>query len=218
LTSAATIPTLATENIVYTRSNGVSSFWINGVHDSASTSAFSTDGTGYSYVVGGYCGATWYAPNNLNGTVDKIQIWGRALTQVDVNALQIQSAPATFVGNFVGNGLGLTNLSSTTYVALTYTGGTNVLVDFSLGADFILAATNNAYFIPTNITSLPNGGGSILCTNNAVGGWSFGYANFTWPSAQVLTMTTNGGAWNLISVKRGPSAANLIGVQTLNFQ
>lgn len=135
-----------------------------------------------------------------------------------------QPASASLTNLSNGNGAGLTNIpasgitSVTNYVALTYTGGTNVLVDFSLGANFILAATNNAYFIPTNITSLPNAGGSILCTNAATGGWSFGYTNFAWPSAQVLTMTTNGGAWNLISVKRGPSAANLIGVQTLNFQ
>ena len=145
-----------------------------------------------------------------------------------IGPLQGNAASATTATNdSAGNNIatfyqpasaGLTNLSATTYVALTYTGGTNVMVDFSLGADFILAATTNTFFIPTNITSLPNGGGSILCTNNATGGWSFGYTNFTWPSAQVLTMTTNGGAWNLISVKRGPSAVNLIGVQTLNFQ
>jgi hypothetical protein len=109
-------------------------------------------------------------------------------------------------------------VSPTNYIALAYTDGTNVLVDFSLGTDFILAATNNAFFIPTNVEYLPNGGGSILCTNNSVGGWSFGYTNFTWSSAQVLMMTTNGGAWNLINVKRGPSATKLIAVQTLNLQ
>ena len=227
-------------HIIVERLNGVWSIWINGAQDVQYTNSTYSD-AGAGLVFGNQSSATWYPTTAYSGLIDKIQIWNRGLSPTEIGSLQLSGVPLTVNGLLSGNATtattatndpagnniatfyqpssaALTNLSSTNYVALNYTGGTNVLVDFSLGSNFILAATNNAYFIPTNITSLPNGGGSILCTNNATGGWSFDYTKFTWPSAQVLTMTTNAGAWNLISVKRGPSAVNLIGVQTLNFQ
>jgi hypothetical protein len=200
--------------------NNISTFY----YPTSNPSAFiSTVPTTYALKTDATNAANTVYSNNPSSYQTAAQVAGATVTtatNLAATSLTINPTNGSPTGTLSTSGNLVLNwpVSPTNYIALAYTGGTNVLVDFSLGTDFILAATNNAFFIPTNVAYLPNGGGSILCTNNSVGGWSFGYTNFTWSSAQVLMMTTNGGAWNLINVKRGPSATKLIAVQTLNLQ
>lgn len=126
-------------------------------------------------------------------------------------------------GAITGNGIGITNVpAKTNFITLTYIGATNVLVDFSQGNYFSLAVTANTYLIPTNINYMGAGGAVVNVTNGGTLGYTFLFNTniCAFPSGVVVTMPTNIGAWNVISLLKYPAAnVNKVAVlQAVNFQ
>jgi len=137
-------------------------------------------------------------------------------------------------GTFNGNGGGLTNISGASGGGATnllnvrlypYTQATNISISLPSSATnisqltYAILATNNIYFVqPSNLVA----GFSFLIDwrQDSTGGrtatWNTNFWKF--PSAQILTMTTNANSESLISCVVGQYATNIFVIQSLNFQ
>ena len=137
-------------------------------------------------------------------------------------------------GTLNGNGGGLTNISGASGGGATnllnvrlypYTQATNISISLPSSATnisqltYAILATNNIYFVqPSNLVA----GFSFLIDwrQDSTGGrtatWNTNFWKF--PSAQILTMTTNANSASLISCVVGQYATNIFVIQSLNFQ
>jgi len=137
-------------------------------------------------------------------------------------------------GTLNGNGGGLTNISGASGGGATnllnvrlypYTQATNISISLPSSATnisqltYAILATNNIYFVqPSNLVA----GFSFLIDwrQDSTGGrtatWNTNFWKF--PSAQILTMTTNANSASLISCVVGQYATNVFVIQSLNFQ
>lgn len=99
--------------------------------------------------------------------------------------------------------------------------GTNCTFDLSTNysATPFLVLTTNVYMTqPTNLMAGQNF--MVQVYQDTVGGRSLGFDTNYWrfPSAQMLTTTTNANSQSLLSCTVGRYATNVFVVQTLNFQ
>jgi hypothetical protein len=137
-------------------------------------------------------------------------------------------------GTLNGNGGGLTNISGASGGGATnllnvrlypYTQATNISISLPSSATnisqltYAILATNNIYFVqPSNLVA----GFNFLIDwrQDSTGGrtatWNTNFWKF--PSAQILTMTTNANSESLISCVVGQYATNIFVIQSLNFQ
>jgi len=160
----------------------------------------------------------------------------RMTSNGDIIGANIQAGTVTatsLVGRPYGHGGSLTNLQATNivgstgtdfgtnYYSLTYSGGTNVVIDCSLASYFQLSVTNNTWLIWSNVHRLNNQGGAVHLQMNATGGYSvLAYTNnLLKPSGQWLTTATNANAVSSIGFYRGPFTGNtnVLAIQSLNF-
>jgi hypothetical protein len=140
---------------------------------------------------------------------------------VGVNKVSVRNYTNTEVasidskGVITGNGSGLTNLNAANLasgtvpgprltapnsVTLSYSGGTNIAVNASLGTVFYLLLTNAAW---VNAITSGNPGETITVEQiqDATGTWSVGYNTNCWkfPSGSYYSVATNANAVSLIS-------------------
>jgi len=166
----------------------------------------------------------WFTANN-NPTLD---------VSGSVDQALVVKGSVYVTGTLNGNGGGLTNISGASGGGATnllnvrlypYTQATNISISLPSSATnisqltYAILATNNIYFVqPSNLVA----GFSFLIDwrQDSTGGrtatWNTNFWKF--PSAQILTMTTNANSASLISCVVGQYATNIFVIQSLNFQ
>jgi hypothetical protein len=148
----------------------------------------------------------------------------------DTRPLNLNNAANAFVGALAGNASTATTATASTFatnivpivqaLAIVSTGGSNIVtMDFSLGNKYSLTLTTNIYMMqPSNLQAMKD---AMIDVRQDVTGtrtvtWNTNYWKF--PSAQILTFTTNASSWSEVSCVVGQWATNVAVVQTLNFQ
>jgi hypothetical protein len=89
--------------------------------------------------------------------------------------------------------------------------GTNVVVDFATNDFFALTLTTNVWFsAPTNLALARTGYIHVLQDTN--GNWAASFDTNYWkfPSATPPTITTNAGAWDILTFVASPTGTNLM--------
>lgn len=127
----------------------------------------------------------------------------------------------TIVGktNLLAATLTATNWVRFPFTTLTYTGGTNVLVDLSAGSVFGLTLTNTAFIIPTNVPSLSQTL-YIHLLQDGVGGRTVTWeANTKWPSGAAPVISAAANAYDLVTLTRSfKTSTNLAATIAQDFQ
>jgi hypothetical protein len=167
------------------------------------------------------------ATNPITTLLTDINAAGKSIT--NLNSLTVTGAVSIgtlTTTNLVGNASGLTNANPATLFNIgqipIYLSGTNCAIDVGLvnvGTNvFFVTATNNVYLTaPSNLTAGKQF--SIHLMQDATGGRTINFTNqWKFPSAQILSITTNANAWSILSCIVGPYATNVAVVQTLNLQ
>lgn len=163
------------------------------------------------------------APSYLDGSGVSFRSGNSTSTIMGNDVVAVGTSGAMRLWAYLGGYIATLNLFSTNGVTavngpfnnfvkpLSFTSVTNVALDASLGNKFSLTLTTNAYFTqPSNLAAMQDI--VIDVRQDAIGGRTVGFDTNYWkfsPSGQITPVSTNAGAWNLITAIVGQYATNV---------
>ncbi len=149
--------------VVMTDNGGVKKMYVDGVLDSLSYNAWSGNGVGSQLRIGGNGPGEADGQVGLNGLIDEVYVYNRALSQAEIQALysnnNSQVLPATTAVTLSSGTLDVGGLSQTIG---TLTGSGNVLLDDISGAPGTLTLGNASNFTFPGVIADSSGAGALI--------------------------------------------------------
>ena len=150
--------------VVMTCNSGMKAQYVDGTLDSLAVNQWSAAGAGTEVCIGGTPSSSADSQIGLNGLIDEVYIYNRALSQTEIQQLynnnSSQVLPTNTIVNTASGTLDVAGLSQ--QVGGLTTGSGNVLLDDSLGFPGTLTVNNAGSDSYGNVISDTSGAGSLV--------------------------------------------------------